>query len=853
MPEFFGPLVHVTLAGALWLIPLLPLLAAAYQLTVGVSRMLAPKLPSKTEAKEDRTRVANMAMLSMVSAFLVVAFHVQKLFELPEGERVLFEHVWRIARFGQLDVNLDLFFDPLAAVMCLVITGVGGLIIALATKSMEGEPQYWRFFAWISFLVFAMLILVLADNIVTMFLGWGGVTLATWALVTFYRGEPGVARAGMRAFLFDRLGDAALLLGAALLFWGLGGVWTETDYIPDLSPRFSSVAVGAVHQGGEEVKDRAPAIKVDDKGNIEKLGIDEKDRELPPTTGRGLLTLTSHPGALLYVDDARTPLLRGDEPLRSPFVRFPLPGGIHSFRIHPGGGLDDFLVTHVALGGEREVSLSVFGATLSFAQIRDQLAVSNAKGEKVQKTALLARKGWGNVTLITLACLLFFFGAASKSAMSSLHVSLAGSSTLLPLPASALLQSVTMGTAGIYLLARLGFLFALSSTASAVVACVGVATALHAAVAGLREYDLRRVLAYSTVSQIGLMALAIGIGAYGFAIFLLVTHAIVKTCLTLAAGSVEEAVHTANAKDTPAKHALDLRKLGGMKDAMPKTSRAFLLGTLALATAPIPGLCGFFSQNDILFAAFTTENVGKVPGSLLFVAALLACALTSFCAWRSYYLVFEGKAHDALSLTRIKESAPEITRILLVLSVLTVLAGVGLGASTRFFGGFGAAPIESWLAESFSGVGVSFARVGGPVQLGILAVSFGAAAAAWSIAKKRYGEARSADWLARDEGTPLLSGGKNARDEREGAPAEHVVMSIAMRLRALIAGMDLWVLDGIVGAAAGLTRAAAWITAVVDQKIVDGPASLVATKALEIGGKLRARLARYATKSGDDA
>lgn len=847
MPEFFGPLTHVSLAGALWLIPLLPLVAALVHVAIGASRLIAPKAPTKIEAKDDRGRIANVAILAMLLSFLATAFHLQKLLDLPEGERALLQHVWRMARFGQLDVNLDLLFDPLSAVMCLVITGVGGLVMTYAARSLEQqqhEASYWRFFAWTSFLVFAMLLLVLADNVVAMFLGWGGASIAVWALVGFRR-DASTGRAAMKSFLVSRLGDAGFVLGAALLFWGLGGSWGDSDYIPDLSPRFASVAVGPARVPGDRTA-QAPSLKVDQRGAVEKIESDDKHRVIPPTSGKGMLTLTSHAGAIVFMDDSRTPLLDGDEPLRSPFVRFPVTGGIHSFRIHPGGGLDDYLVAHVALGGEREVSLAVFGATLSFTQIRDQLAVSDAKGATAQHDAFFTRRAWHGIPLVTLVLLLFFFGAACKSAQIPLHV-WALATTSAPLPATALIQSVTMGTTGVYVLVRLGFLFALSSTASAIVACAGAATALYAAVVAMHQTDLRRVLTYSTISQLGLMVLAVGVGAYEFAIFQLVTHAIAKSCVLLAAGSAIDALSAAKGSD--ADDASDLRNMGGLKTPMPTTSRAFFLGAVALTAAPIPGLAGFFSQNDVLFAAFTTENVGKVPGFFLFAVALAACALASFAIWRGYYLAFDGRAHDAAPTAKVKEGGPAITRILWTLAALSALTGIALGASSGFFLGTGAgnaAAIETWLA---SGAGATFTRVGSPVELALLAVSFGAATAAWSVARKRYGADRPADWLAKDAAVTLLSPRASATAEND-AKTDDAAVSMAMRLRLLMAGTDTWVLDALVSAAALLVRAAAWVSGVLDEKIVDGPLHVAATAALKISEKLRARA--RAPSPGDD-
>ncbi len=321
-------------------------------------------------------------------------------------------------------------------------------------------------------------------------------------------------------------------------------------------------------------------------------------------------------------------------------------GGLHSFRIHPGSGLDDFLVTHVAFGGGREIALTSFGPTVTFRNLRDQLAAHDAHGHAPVREALLTKRAWGGPTgalsVLTLACLLLFVGAIGKSAQFPLYVwlpdAMAG-----PTPVSALIHAATMVTAGVYLIARLSFLFVLSSSACTVIAAVGAGTSLFAAASGLYQYDLKRILAYSTISQLGLMMLGVGVGAYGAGVFHLVTHACFKACLFLSAGAAVHALHELETDEADQRRVQDVRRLGGLKRVLPKTARAYFIGCLAISAAPIPGLAGFWSKDDILTSALTAQNVVGIPGPALAAVALLASGMTSFYMWRSWYLVFEGE------------------------------------------------------------------------------------------------------------------------------------------------------------------------------------------------------------------
>ncbi len=261
----------------------------------------------------------------------------------------------------------------------------------------------------------------------------------------------------------------------------------------------------------------------------------------------------------------------------------------------------------------------------------------------------------GNPTITAIA-LLLFVGAMGKSAQLPLYTwlpdAMAG-----PTPVSALIHAATMVTAGIYMIARSNILYTLSPTAMTVVAAIGVITALFAATIGLAQNDIKKVLAYSTVSQLGYMFLALGVGAYTGAVFHVMTHAFFKALLFLGAGSVIHAMSGAQ----------DIRGMGGLKKYIPVTHLTFLIGTLAIVG--FPGFSGFFSKDEILAHAFESNK-------LLWFLGVLGAAMTTFYMFRLYYLTFHGKfrgTHDQEH--HLHESPKSMTIPLIVLAVLSVVGG----------------------------------------------------------------------------------------------------------------------------------------------------------------------------------
>jgi NADH-quinone oxidoreductase subunit L len=228
---------------------------------------------------------------------------------------------------------------------------------------------------------------------------------------------------------------------------------------------------------------------------------------------------------------------------------------------------------------------------------------------------------------ITLACLLLFMGAMGKSAQFLLHTWLPDAMEG-PTPVSALIHAATMVTAGVFMVARLSPIFEFSPAALTVVVVIGAITAFFAATVGLVQNDIKRVIAYSTCSQLGYMFVALGVGAYSAGIFHLFTHAFFKALLFLGAGSVIHAMH----------HEQDMRNMGGLRKHIPLTAAAMTIGTLALTGFPF--LAGYFSKDAIIESAFAK---GTGAGSMAFVLLVTAAAFTSFYSWRLYFMTFEGK------------------------------------------------------------------------------------------------------------------------------------------------------------------------------------------------------------------
>lgn len=405
---------------------------------------------------------------------------------------------------GHLGVEASLLIDALSLVMALVVTGVGFLIHVYSIGYMAHDPNPSRYFAYLNLFIFAMLLLVSAGNLLVLFVGWELVGVCSYLLIGFWFERPSAANAGRKAFIVNRIGDAAFLLGLFLVFTTLG--------------------------------------------------------------------------------------------------------------------------------------------TLDILKIRE--AAGQMPG-----------------AVVTAAALLFFAGATGKSAQMPLHVWLPDAMEG-PTPVSALIHAATMVTAGVFMIARLDRLFAAAPAALAVVAVVGALTAFYAATVALRQYDLKRVLAYSTISQLGYMFVAMGALAPAAGIFHLVTHAFFKALLFLAAGSVMHAMHDV----------IDMRRLGGLARPLRWTAGLFIIGGLALAG--VPPLAGFFSKDPILEHAF---GLGMRSGNYLpYALGLLTAFVTAVYITRAVVLTFFGRPADAHAHPH---EAPAV-----------MLAPMGLLAVLSVVGGFLGAP-----------------------------------------------------------------------------------------------------------------------------------------------------------------
>ncbi|MFQ5926192.1 MAG: NADH-quinone oxidoreductase subunit L, partial [Terriglobia bacterium] len=295
--------------------------------------------------------------------------------------------------------------------------------------------------------------------------------------------------------------------------------------------------------------------------------------------------------------------------------------------------------------------------------------------EKVfTQAGAMSPEPFGQLGVLTGISLLLLCGAIGKSAQVPLYVWLPDAMEG-PTPVSALIHAATMVAAGVYMIARSHVLFSLAPTALLAVAVIGCLTAFYSATIGLVQTDIKRVLAYSTVSQLGYMFLGLGVGAFAAGIFHLMTHAFFKALLFLAAGSVIHAMHGEQ----------DIRNMGGLRRRIPATYWTFLFATLAIVGTP--GFSGFFSKDEILWQTFSGNKV-------LWFVGVLAAALTSFYMFRLLFLTFHGEErYTPVTAERIHESPPVMTRPLMVLAVLSLVGGwVGI---PKALGG------ANWIVEHF--------------------------------------------------------------------------------------------------------------------------------------------------------
>src|SRR5215470_16985065 len=412
--------------------------------------------------------------------------------------------------FGDLHSEWILRIDGLTAVMLVVVTTISSLVHIYSIGYMEEDPYKPRFFSYLSFFTFAMLMLATADNLVQLFFGWEGVGLASYLLIGFWYHKPEANAAAIKAFIVNRIGDFGFALGIFAVFYLTGAVDFDTIF-------------------------------------------------------------------------AQAP--------------------------------------------------SLVGKSFHFLS-------------------------W-NVDALTAVCLLLFMGAMGKSAQFLLHTWLPDAMEG-PTPVSALIHAATMVTAGVFMVARLSPLFSLSPGASGFVIFIGATTAMFAATVALVQNDIKRIIAYSTCSQLGYMFVAMGVGAYSVGMFHLFTHAFFKALLFLGSGSVIIAMH----------HEQDIRHMGGLRTKIPFTYATMVIGTLALTGFPLTA--GYFSKDAIIEAAYATHN--PLMG-YAFATTVVAAALTSFYSWRLILVTFHGHPHDRSHYDRAHESPMVMLIPLAFLATGSILAG----------------------------------------------------------------------------------------------------------------------------------------------------------------------------------
>ncbi len=438
--------------------------------------------------------------------------------------------------------------------------------------------------------------------------------------------------------------------------------------------------------------------------------------------------------------------------------------------------------------------------------------------------------GGGLVTAITL---LFMVGAAGKSAQVPLHIwlpdAMAG-----PTPVSALIHAATMVTAGVYMVARSSILFAMAPLSQAVVAGVGVVTALFAATIALQQYDIKKVLAYSTISQLGYMFLGVGVGAFTAGVFHLMTHAFFKALLFLGAGAVIHSMHHALHHTHKDWDAQDMRNMGGLRKYMPVTWATMWIATLAIAG--VWPFAGFFSKDEIIWYAGAWAGAENNPYGALYtvywVMALTAAILTAFYMTRMMVMTFHGPNRTGdKEAEHLHEAPAAMTIPLMILAVLSVFGGwinVPVDLQQSFFGMFGALPMSEWLhhwlapvthaAEAMQvehmGEVSHYAPVGGG-EVMWAAISTGFAIAIVLVASRVVGAQKVTPAIEDGEPTVGIRGllyNKWYVDEFYDRIIVQPLLSVSRWCWRVI---DATVIDGVVNATGGIAKLVGWVISLI--------------------------------------
>ena len=509
-----------------------------------------------------------------------------------------------------------------------------------------------------------------------------------------------------------------------------------------------------------------------------------------------------------------------------------LPGGKLTYRPMVTGQqmriFSGMPATNSEMAARAELVIDI-GPTLNFRQLRDQVVVrATGVAERLSHQKLFG------FALLAIVGILLFVGAMGKSAQLPLSVwlpdAMAG-----PTPVSALIHAATMGTAGVYMVARLNFIFALSPTAMGWVALVGALTALFGASIGFFQYDIKKVLAYSTVSQLGFMFIGVGVGAYWAGAYHLLTHAFFKAALFLGSGSVILACH----------HEQDMRKMGGLGKFMPITQKTYLWACIAIAGFPIAS--GFYSKDEILWKAFSQEHLALLGmpaawlGSLIYCIGIVTATGTAFYMFRSYYMTFTGEyrgghGHDGAPAHGHgpKESPLSITSVLVVLASGAVLASlIGLPASWTH-----RPPILEHFLEPSLPATVAFVEYPHWMEWLLQIVGVSAGAIGWLFARLLYLNGKSpvpAQLLLRWKRPWTVVYNKYYLDEIYQA----TVVRGSLVFARILSWIDSRLVDGVVNLAGAVTRLFANLDGAIDTYLVDGAVNLLASSTIAAGRGLR--------------
>ena len=594
---------------ALGLILLLPLTGVVFNVFFG--------------RRAGRAAVNFVAPALIFLAFGVSLWAFASLLTMPRGA-ALTVTLWPWIEAGRFHVDIALRFDALTAVMALVVTGVGAFIHLYSDGYMAGDKDYARFFAYMNLFALSMLTLVLADNLLLMFVGWEGVGLCSYLLIAFWYDNSEFAYNGRKAFIVTRIGDAGFIVGILTLAWALAthGVWTLT---------FTGMAA-------------------------------------------------------------------------------------HRAMLQP---------------------------------------------------------------VATMAALLLFLGATGKSAQIPLYVWLPDA-MVGPTPVSALIHAATMVTAGVYMIARMNFLYVLSPPAMTTVAAVGAVTSFFAATIAIVQPDIKRVLAYSTISQVGYMMLGVGVGAFAAGIFHLMTHAFFKSLLFLGAGSV---IHALDGEQ-------DMNRMGGLRHHMPITWLTMLIAGLAISG--IPPFAGFFSKDLILASAYSSGQVW------LWALGIVTVGFTALYMFRLLFMTFHGASRlEPVKAHHVHDSPAVMAVPLVVLAIFSLIGGwVGLPQGILWGDAFEhfLAPIAPTMTPG-AGASVAGGGLPPPVASAIaLIVALIGIALAWIFYLQNPGlPARLAESL---RGLYRLLLGKYYIDELYNLFISRPLFWISQFV--LFRGIDAGIIDGIV-------------------------------------------------------